>query len=369
MSQRQSTVRLSHQQVRESIMRYNKLGSSDLDVSEICLGTMTFGIQNTQEDANQQLDYAVDCGINFVDTAEMYPIPPNEQTYADTERFIGNWIAENPEKREKIILMTKIAGSGIRYIREGSNISGATVAQALDASLARLKTDYVDVYQLHWPNRTSPHFAKHWPWRTNPLDTDLAKERDGMRDIVMGIGEAIKAGKIRHWGLSDDTPWGIHTYLNLCNELGVPKPVSIQNEFSLLHLKDWPYLIETCVFEDIAYLPWSPLATGMLTGKYLDDARPQGSRWTFVQRQGLFRNTKQAHQATARYLEIAQRAKISPAQLALAWVAQVPGVTSTIIGGTSVAQLKENVSAFDIKLSEETKKQITEVIKDYPAPF
>lgn len=350
-------------------MQFNQLGSSDLQVSEICLGTMTFGIQNTQKDANDQLDYAVDYGINFIDTAEMYPIPPNEATYADTERFIGNWLAANQDKREKLVLMTKIAGSGLAYIRDASPISSNSIAVALDESLKRLQTDYVDVYQLHWPNRTSPHFAKHWPWRTNPLDTDVERERDGMRDIVQGIGEAIKAGKIRHWGLSDDTPWGIHTFLNICRELNVPKPVSIQNEFSLLHMKDWPYLIETCVFEDIAYLPWSPLATGLLTGKYQNDERPKGSRWTFVQRQGLFRNTTEAHEATARYMEVAERAKISPAQLALAWCKQVPGVTSTIIGATSVAQLKENIDAFEICLTEDTKRQIHQVIKRYPVAY
>lgn len=350
-------------------MQFNKLGSSDLKVSEICLGTMTFGIQNTQQDANDQLDYAVDYGINFIDTAEMYPIPPNEATYADTERFIGNWLAANQDKREKLVLMTKIAGSGLAYIRNASNISSDTIAVALDDSLQRLQTDYVDVYQLHWPNRTSPHFAKHWPWRINPSETDVQRERDGMRDIVQGIGAAIQSGKIRHWGLSDDTPWGIHTFLNLCEEMGVPKPVSIQNEFSLLHMKDWPYLIETCVFEDIAYLPWSPLATGLLTGKYQNDERPKGSRWTFVQRQGLFRNTPEAHEATARYLEIAERAKITPAQLALAWCKQVPGVTSTIIGATSVAQLQENIEAFELTLTEDTKKQINQVIKRYPMAF
>ena len=171
-------------------MQYELLGSSDLRVSRVCLGTMTFGIQNTQQDANEQLDWALDQGINFIDTAEMYPIPPNEQTYADTERFIGNWLAANPQKRQDIVLMTKIAGSGIRYIREGSEISAATIEQAIDASLQRLQTDYIDVYQLHWPNRTSPHFAKHWPWRTNPRNTDVAKERAGMRDIVQGIVQA-----------------------------------------------------------------------------------------------------------------------------------------------------------------------------------
>jgi aryl-alcohol dehydrogenase-like predicted oxidoreductase len=350
-------------------MQFVTLGNSELSVSRVCLGTMTFGIQNTQDDADAQIECALEAGVNFIDTAEMYPVPPNENTYGDTERFIGNWLARNPQRRQEFVLMSKVAGSGIRYIRDGGKITGASLTQALEDSLKRLHTDYLDVYQLHWPNRVSPHFAKHWPGMVNPTATDVAQEVEEMRDIVKALGQAIHAGKIRHWGLSDDTPWGIQTFLRLCAELNVPRPVSIQNEFSLLHAKDWPYLIETCVFENIAYLPWSPLATGMLTGKYLNDSRPKGSRWTFVQRQGLFRNTPQAHSATEQYLDVAKRAKLTPAQLALAWVNQVPGVTSTIIGATSTTQLQENIKAFSVTLDEDTLKQIQQVFRRFPQPY
>jgi len=350
-------------------MQYHPLGRSGLNVSEICLGTMTWGVQNTQEDADSQLALAIDAGINFIDTAEMYPVPPSQNTYGDTERILGNWLQRHPEKRSELIVMTKIAGSGLRYIRSGSEISETTIPVALDASLERLKTDYIDVYQLHWPNRVSPHFAKHWPWRTNPKNTNVEEEREKMAGIVRALGHAIAQGKIRHWGLSDDTPWGIHTYLQLCDELNVPRPVSIQNEFSLVHLKDWPYLIETCVFEDIAYLPWSPLAAGLLTGKYLNGARPAGTRWSMEQRMGLFRDTHLAQQATQEYVRVAERYGITPAQLALKWVQQVNGVTSTIIGATSDAQLQENIAAFALDDNEAMLDDISAIIKQYPVPF
>ncbi|AEF01614.1 aldo/keto reductase [Alteromonas naphthalenivorans] len=350
-------------------MQFNKLGGSDLSVSDICLGTMTWGIQNTQQDADEQLAMAIDHGVNFIDTAEMYPVPPNDKTYGDTERILGNWLARNPAARNSLVIMTKVAGSGLSYIRDGGPITSHAVEVALDNSLSRLNTDYVDVYQLHWPNRVTPHFGKHWPDRANPIKINKQQEIEGMRDILSGIKKALDAGKIRHWGLSDDTPWGIHTFLTLCKEMNIPFPVSIQNEFSLLHLKDWPYLIETCVLEDIAYLPWSPLATGMLSGKYMNGDRPKGSRWTLVQRQGLFRDKEPAREATARYVEIAKRAKITPSQLALAWCKQVPGVTSTIIGATTTEQLAENLSAFSLNLDESTLKQIGEVVRRHPLGY
>lgn len=350
-------------------MQFNRLGHSGIEISEICLGTMTWGIQNTQQQADEQLAVAIDHGVNFIDTAEMYPTPPNEQTYGDTERIIGNWLGRHSSQREKLVIMSKVAGPGLSYIREGSPIDGPGLSSALEDSLKRLQTDYLDVYQLHWPNRTSPHFGKHWPGKVNPAEVDKAAEIDGMRSILTAIDDAIKAGKIRHWGLSDDTPWGVHTYLRLCDEMGIARPVSIQNEFSLLHTKDWPYLIESCYLEDIAYLPWSPLATGILTGKYLNDERPKGSRWTFIQRQGLFRNRTAAHEATKQYMDIALRAGMTPAQLALAWVRQVPGVTSTIIGATSVAQLEEDLNAFEIELDTSTLRQIDEVLHRFPAGY
>ena len=350
-------------------MRYSLLGSSGLSVSRVCLGTMTWGIQNTQADANEQINYALDAGINFIDTAEMYPVPPSEQTHADTERFIGNWLCANQEKRDSIILATKIAGPGFKYVRDNSLITSQSIAQALDDSLARLKTDYIDVYQLHWPNRSTTHFGNHWPNKVKPSKLDVSKEVQRKRDILQGIKTALASGKIRHWALSDDTPWGIHTYLHLCDEMNMAKPVSIQNEFNLLHTKDWPYLIESCVFEDIAYLPWSPLSGGMLSGKYIDGARPKGSRWTLVQRNGLFRDNPHSQDATKAYCDIATKYNMTPSQLALAWVDQIDGVTSTIIGATSMPQLRENIAAFDIVLSDECLLDIEKVFMQYPMPF
>lgn len=350
-------------------MKYHTLGRTDVRVSEICLGSMTWGIQNNQQEADQQLGIALDAGINFIDTAEMYPVPPNQQTYGDTERVIGNWLQRNEAQREKLVIMTKIVGPGFKYIREGSRISEQSIPVAINDSLARLNTDYIDVYQLHWPNRTSPHFGKHWPNACQPSTVDVNREKAQMAKIVEALGNAITAGKINHWGLSDDTPWGIHTYLSLCKELNVPPPVSIQNEFSLLHAKDWPYLIESCAFEDIAYLPWSPLASGALSGKYLGGKRPEGSRWTLVQRQGLFRDTESSQQAIAAYVKLASEWQITPSQLALAWCKQVDGVTSTIIGATTNDQLIENISAFDIELTFSQCQQINNVLEKYTLPF
>jgi len=330
---------------------------------------MTWGIQNNQKDASAQIDYALSRGVNFIDTAEMYPVPPNKETYGDTERHIGNWISTQPEKRKDIIIATKIAGPGFPYVRDNSLISGATVLMAIDDSLARLNTDYIDVYQLHWPNRTTPHFGKHWPNQVIPTQLDVAQEKQRMRDIVIGLGKAIESGKIRHWGLSDDTCWGIHTYIGLCEELGVPKPVSIQNEFNLLHIKDWPFLIESCVYEDIAYLPWSPLAGGMLSGKYLHGARPKGSRFTLVQRNGLFRDTPQAQQAITKYCEIAKKYNMTPSQLALIWCDKVDGVSSSIIGATTMEQLVENIDAYELSMSEECEQEIMSVLQTHTWPF
>jgi aryl-alcohol dehydrogenase-like predicted oxidoreductase len=351
------------------VMKYSPLGSSGLSVSRVCLGSMTWGIQNTQADADEQIEYAIARGVNFIDTAEMYPVPPSEETYGDTERCIGNWLSRNPEQREKLIIATKIAGPGLSYIRGNSIISSVTIGQAIDDSLARLQTNYIDVYQLHWPNRISPHFGKQWPNHVKATEQNVKAEKKRMRDIVLGLGKALESGKIRHWGLSDDTTWGIHTYLNLCDELGVAKPVSIQNEFSLLHIKDWPYLIESCVFEKVAYLPWSPLSSGMLSGKYIGGARPQGSRWTMIQRQGLFRDTAYSDKAVIAYCDLATKHGMAPSKMALAWCDQVDGVTSTIIGATNMVQLKENIDAFDSSLSVACLTDIEAVLKQFTAPF
>ena len=350
-------------------MQYNPLGSSGVNVSRVCLGTMTWGKQNNQNDANQQIDYALDKGINFIDTAEMYAIPPSAETYGKTEKIIGQWIANNQHKREKVVLATKIAGNGLSWIRDGANITRQAVIDAVDNSLTRLNTDYIDLYQLHWPNRPTPHFSRQWPGTLKFTDVNTQEHQAGMLDILEGLNDCVKAGKIKHCGLSDDTPWGISQFLSLAKEHNLPRMVSIQNEFSLAHAKDWPYLIEQCVHEDIAYLPWSPLAAGLLTGKYLNGARPAGSRWTFMQRNGIFRDTPNAQKATQLYAELAKKNNMSAAQLALAWCNQVDGVTSSIIGATTMEQLKEDIDAFDIVLSDDILSDISSIFKNYPMPF
>ncbi|SBS38230.1 L-glyceraldehyde 3-phosphate reductase [Marinomonas spartinae] len=350
-------------------MKYVPLGRTGLEVSRVCLGTMTWGTQNTQADADEQIEYALDNGVNFMDTAEMYSVPPTKESYGKTETIIGDWLSRQPSRRQDFILATKIAGPGMSHVRDGSNISGKAVIEAVDASLKRLQTDYIDLYQLHWPNRTTPHFSKHFPGAVRFTNVDRDEQSIQMLDILQGLEACIKAGKIRHFGLSNDTTWGINEFIRLSDKHNLPRAASIQNEFSLLHTKDWPYLVENCVHEDVAYLPWSPLAAGSLTGKYLNGARPEGSRWTYAQRNGLFRDTPLVEKAVTQYLEVAAKHNMTPAQLALAWCDQVDGVTSTIIGATSLAQLKEDMAAFDMVLSEEALSDIMAVLKEYPVPF
>lgn len=350
-------------------MLYSPLGKSGIDVSRICLGSMTWGLQNTQADADEQIAYALANGVNFIDTAEMYAVPPTADTYGKTEAIIGDWLSRNKQKRDDIVLATKIAGNGLPWVRNGEDITRQAVIDAVESSLKRLQTDVIDLYQLHWPNRTTPHFGKHFPGNVRFSEADTQQHTASMLDILEGLNDCVKAGKIKHCGLSDDTPWGISQFLRLSEEHNLPRMVSIQNEFSLIHGKDWPYLIEQCIHEDIAYLPWSPLAGGMLSGKYQNGARPEGSRWTLTQRNGLFRNTPASMQAISQYMEIANQLRITPAQLALAWCNQVDGVSSTIIGATNMTQLKENIDAFNIQLSEQAISDIAQVYQQFPVPF
>ena len=350
-------------------MKYIMLGQSDLNVSNICLGSMTWGTQNNQHDANEQIDFALSNGINFIDTAEMYAIPPSEETYGKTETIIGHWLAKNSERRSDIILASKIAGNGLPWIREGGDITGEAILKSVDASLERLQTDYIDLYQLHWPNRTSPHFSKHWPGMISFTDVDTEKHSAQMLEILQALDVCIKSGKIRYCGLSDDTTWGINEFIRLSEKYNLPRIVSIQNEFNLLHTKDWPYLIENCVHANIAYLPWSPLAGGVLSGKYLNGTRPEGSRWSKSQRNGLFRDNAIVNSAVNDYVQVAQKHGLTPAQLALAWCTQVDGVSSTIIGATNISQLKEDVAAFEKSLSDTVLSDINSVLHQYPVPF
>ena len=350
-------------------MQYSAFSSTGLKVSRVCLGSMTWGTQNNQQDADAQLAYALGQGVNFIDTAEMYSIPPTAQSYGATERIIGDWISRNAAKRGDIILATKMAGPGLAHVRDGTEMTPKALVQAVDDSLRRLQTDYIDLYQLHWPNRTSPHFAKHGVGRITFDAGSSAQHTGQMLALLQALDSCVKAGKIRYCGLSNETPWGISQYLQLSQQYDLPKMVSVQNEFSLLHTKDWPYLIEQCVHENIAYLPWSPLAGGALSGKYLNGARPAGSRWTMVQRNGLFRDTPQSNSAIAAFTELAEHYKVAPATLALAWVNQVEGVTSTIIGATSMAQLEQDIAAFDVELTAEMQQALASLLQQFPQPF
>ncbi len=350
-------------------MNYVTLGQSDLKVSDICLGSMTWGLQNNQQDADEQINFALANGINFIDTAEMYAVPPSPESYGKTETIIGNWLVKNSERRGDIVLATKIAGNGLPWIRGGGDITGEAIIKSVDASLKRLQTDYIDLYQLHWPNRTSPHFSKHWPGMISFTDVDTEKHSAQMLEILQALDHCVTSGKIRYCGLSDDTTWGINEYLRLSEKHKLPRIVSIQNEFNLLHNKDWPYLIENCVHAQLAYLPWSPLAGGVLSGKYLNGARPEGSRWSKSQRNGLFRDNATVNSAVSDYIQIAEKYALSPAQLALSWCAQVDGVSSTIIGATSISQLKEDVAAFEKSLSDTILNDINSVLRQYPVPF
>ena len=350
-------------------MKYSQLGRTGIDVSRVCLGTMTWGKQNTQADADEQIAFALDQGINFFDTAEMYAVPPTPETYGKTESIIGNWLSRHASRREEMVLATKIAGNGLSWVRGGCDVTGEAIIASIDQSLDRLKTDYIDLYQIHWPNRTSPHFAKHWPGMLDFSSVDTVQHSAEMLEILQALGECVKSGKIRHFGLSNETPWGINEYLRLAEKYDLPRVASIQNEFSLLHAKDWPFLIENCVREDVAYLPWSPLAAGALSGKYIDGARPEGSRWSFAQRNGLFRDTEASNEAIKAYKELAEANGLTASQLALAWVDQVDGVTSTIIGATKMSQLEEDLKAFDVVLDDELMAQIGSVFKKYPMPY
>jgi aryl-alcohol dehydrogenase-like predicted oxidoreductase len=351
-------------------MQFSKLGRTGLDVSRVCLGTMTWGRQNSEQEAHEQMDYAVTQGVNFFDTAEIYAVPPLPETYGKTEEYIGTWFAKTG-KRDEIILASKIGGIGVPWIRDGEGITGDAIMPAVEDSLKRLQTDYIDLYQLHWPNRPFPHFARNHAGILDFSKENAAEIEDNLHDILRGLDEAVKAGKIRHAGLSDDTAYGIMKYLQLAEKHDLPRMQSIQNEFSLLNRSDDPYVAEVCALEDVSYLPWSPLATGMLSGKYLDGKRPEGARWNYELEDGrdLSRDTDSANDAVRQYIQVAEKHGLDVCQMALKFIDVQPFVTSTIIGATSMDQLKTDIAAFDIELSQDVLDDIDSVYRQHPIPF
>ncbi len=357
---------------KDYILKTAKLGRTGLNVSRICLGSMTWGQQNSEAEAHEQMDYAVSKEINFFDTAELYAVPTSAATQGKTEEYIGTWF-EKTGKRKDIILATKIAGVGMPWVREGSPITGASIHAAVEGSLKRLRTDYIDLYQLHWPNRPFPHFGQNHAGKIDFTAANTAQIEDNLLDILTAIGDVTKAGKIRFFGLSDDTAWGIMKYLQLSDMKSLPRVQSIQNEFSLLNRSDDPYVAEVCVREEVSYLPWSPLTCGMISGKYKNGARPTGSRWEAEKKVRpqfeSFRDNPQAHAAVDAYHAVAKKHGLEITQMALKFVDQQSFVTSTIIGATKMEQLKSNIAAFDIELSNDVMHDIAKVYHQYPIVF
>jgi aryl-alcohol dehydrogenase-like predicted oxidoreductase len=342
-------------------MKYTTLPNTNLKVSTLCLGTMTFGEQNTEAEAHHQLDYAISRGINFIDTAEMYPIAARQETLGSTERFIGSWLKKR-RKRDDLIIATKIAGPnrGMEYIRKPLDFSPKSIREAVDLSLKNLQTDYIDLYQLHWPERKMNMFGQ----RGFSIVDD--RWNDNFKSILETLQECIQAGKIRHIGVSNETPWGVMHFLRESERHQLPKIATIQNPYSLLNRLFEVGLTETCYREQIGLLAYSPLGFGILTGKHLHGEQPDSRIALFPQ---FTRYTSEnATRATQLYQELAQKNGLTLTQLALAFVQHQPFVSSTIIGATSIGQLKENIDSHEIVLSPELMTEINRIQELIPNP-
>ncbi|WP_339486490.1 NADP(H)-dependent aldo-keto reductase [Pseudomonas sp. EL_65y_Pfl2_R95] len=343
-------------------MDFRKLGKTDISVSALCLGTMTWGEQNTRDEGFAQIERAKACGVNFIDTAEMYPVPPRAETYSKTEQIIGEYFAKTGDRADWV-LASKIAGpgNGIDYIRDGKLKHNRThISAAVDASLKRLQTDWIDLYQLHWPERPTNYFGQ--------LDyKHQASEFTPLEEVLEALDEQVKAGKIRHIGLSNETPWGTMKFLELAERRGLPRSVSIQNPYNLLNRSFEVGLAEVAIREQCGLLAYSPLAFGMLSGKYANGARPAGARLSLFSRFARYSNPE-TESACARYVELAQEHALDPAQMALAFVTARPFVTSNIIGATTMKQLESNLKSSEITLSSELLAAIDAIHKSQPNP-
>ncbi|MFA7400560.1 MAG: aldo/keto reductase [Sideroxydans sp.] len=342
-------------------MEYRQLGSSDLKVSALSLGTMTFGEQNTEAEAHAQLDYAVARGVNFIDTAEMYPVAPRAETVHRTETYIGNWLKH--QQRDKLVIATKIAGPsrGFGWIRNGPRVNREHIHAAIDASLHRLQTDYVDLYQIHWPDRYVPMFGS--------TSFDVTQEHDStpIAEQLSALAESVKAGKVRHIGLSNETPWGVSEFVRIAEQLGLPKIASIQNAYHLMNRSFESGLSEVCHQSQVGLLAYSPLAFGWLTGKYIADPDAHG-RITLFPGFGQRYNKVNVPSATKEYMRIAQEAGLSPATLALAFARTRWFTGSVIIGATTLTQLEEDLDSAEVSLSAKTLASIEGIHRLYPNP-
>lgn len=344
-------------------MQQRRLGQTDLKVSTLCLGTMTFGQQNTQRQAHAQLDRALEAGINFIDTAEMYPVPPLAETQGRTEQYIGSWLAARGH-RDRVVLATKVAGPSdwLPYLRGGNaRLDRPNIEAAVETSLERLRTDYIDLYQLHWPDRETNYFGQ--------LGYEHPKEDHStpLLETLQALGDLVAAGKIRHIGISNETPWGTMRLLQLADRHGLPRPASIQNPYNLLNRSFEIGLAEIALREQCGLMAYSPMAFGVLSGKYLDGARPANARLTLFDRFVRYSNP-QSNWAVAEYVALARKHGLDPAQMALAWVTSRPFVTSNIIGATNMAQLETNLNSADLKLSDELIEAIQAIHTRQPNP-
>ena len=343
-------------------MKYTTLPNTDLKVSKICLGTMTFGQQNTESDGHAQMDYALENGVNFFDTAEMYSVPARQETYGSTEKILGTWFKKSG-KREEIVLASKIAGPNpnFTYMREKNDFSPASIKFALDQSLQRLQTDYIDVYQLHWPERKTNFFGQ----RGFKVQDDAWE--DNIHNVLETLDGFIKEGKINHIGLSNETPWGIMRFLEESKYNNLPKIKTIQNPYSLLNRLFEVGSAEICLRENVGLLAYSPMAFGVLSGKFLSGESLPNARIKLFPQFSRY-NSEQCTEATRLYQEIAKKNGLSLTELSLAFIEQQPFVTSTIIGATTMEQLKENIDTIKVSLSDEVLKAIDEVHAIIPDP-
>ncbi|MDO6459175.1 aldo/keto reductase [Granulosicoccaceae sp. 1_MG-2023] len=347
-------------------MKMRDLGNSGLQVSEICLGTMTWGTQNTEAEGHAQMDQAVAAGVNFFDTAAMYPTTPaSAETQGRTEEIIGTWFASG-RPRDKIILATKVAGEGLKWIHNGDPITDKKIRLSVEESLTRLQTDYIDLYQLHWPNRGSYHFRQSWSY--DPTGQNTEEVQANFLEVLHTLQSLIDEGKIRHWGLSNESCWGTSQYLSLADANGLTRPVSIQNEYNLLYRTYDLDLAELSHHENIGLLAYSPLAAGMLTGKYNDGQIPEGSRRSL--NNNLFgRYNPHSVKAVAAYQALADKHGLDLTQMAIAFCLTRPFMASAIIGATSPEQLQTCLTAAELTLSDEVLADILDVYKAFTMPI
>ncbi|MEM9779571.1 MAG: aldo/keto reductase [Pseudomonadota bacterium] len=347
-------------------MKTMPLGRTGLTVPQLCLGTMTMGTQVSEEDGHRQMDVSVDHGVNFFDTAELYStVPVSPETQGDSERIVGSWLAARG-RRDDVVIATKVSGIGTGHIRNGVPISGATIEAAVEGSLERLQTDVIDLYQLHWPNRGHYHFRRQWEY--DPSDQDPAEVSAHVQDVLEAMDKLVAAGKIRAIGLSNETAWGTMKFLQAAEAAGLPRVATVQNEYSLLYRTHDLDFAELSHHEDVGLLAYSPLAAGLLTGKYADGARPMGSRATVNNGLGG-RLTPQAEAAAAGYVSLAREHGLSPSAMALAFCMTRPFMASAIFGATSAAQLEVALSAAEVTLSPEVMRGIADLHKAHPSPY